>query len=96
MHKFKINVDRIYFLRSQDEVEAKPQPQARSVDTWRRKSPRRQNDDDDRLPRRVVSPDRNSKYEDAPPPRENPWTKHSINKESGGENVCNGTPTLPT
>ncbi|VVC43713.1 Hypothetical protein CINCED_3A011384 [Cinara cedri] len=80
--------------KSQEEVEVKPVPQAKSVETWRRRSPRRQNEDDDRLPRRRVSPDRNPKYEEAPPPRENAWTKqHSINKEPeiSNENICNGT-----
>lgn len=87
----------IYLIRNLDEAEVKTQPpQPKSVETWRRKSPRRQSDDD-RPPRRRTSPDRNPRYEEAPPPRENVWEKHSVNKEttvSSEENVCNGTPQM--
>lgn len=87
----------IYLIRNQDEAEVKPlPPQPKSVETWRRKSPRRQNDDD-RPPRRRTSPERNPRYEEAPPPRENAWEKHSVNKEatvSPEENVCNGNPQM--
>lgn len=83
-------------IRNLEEIDVKPPPQPRIVETWRRKSPRRKNDDNDRPPRRRVSPERNPNYEEAPPPRENPWERHSANKEkespSSDENLCNGTP----
>lgn len=85
----------LIFFRCQDEAEVKP-PQSKSVETWRRRSPRRTNDDD-RTPRRRTSPERNPRYEEAPPPRENAWEKHSsLIKESlsSEENMCNGTPTM--
>ncbi|XP_025205207.1 eukaryotic translation initiation factor 4B isoform X1 [Melanaphis sacchari] len=81
--------------KCQEETEVKPPPQPKSVETWRRRSPRRTNDDD-RIPRRRASPERNPRYEEAPPPRENAWEKHSLIKESlsSEENVCNGTSTI--
>lgn len=93
--------NKIYLIRCQEETtEFKPPPSqpAKSVETWRRKSPRRQNDDDRVPPRRRVSPEHNPKYEEAPPPRENAWVKHPIiNKEQPDENVCNGiTPPIPS
>lgn len=84
-----------YFIRCQEETEVKPPPQPKLVETWRRRSPRRQSDDD-RVPRRRVSPERNPRYEEAPLPRENAWEKHSLIKESlsSEETVCNGTPSM--
>ncbi|XP_022170689.1 eukaryotic translation initiation factor 4B [Myzus persicae] len=81
--------------KCQEETEVKPPPQPKSVETWRRRSPRRQSDDD-RVPRRRVSPERNPRYEEAPPPRENAWEKHTLIKESlsSEENMCNGTPPI--
>jgi len=94
--------NKMYINRSQEET-TEVKPPSKSVETWRRKSPRRQNDDDLEPPRRRVSPERNSRYEEAPPPRENAWVKHPvINKEqpeTPDENVCNGimpTPPPPT
>lgn len=87
-----------YFLRSQEESEVRPPPvQSKTVETWRRRSPRRQNDDD-RQPRKRVSPERHPRYEQAPPPRENAWEKKILLKEQpsvpSDENVCNGTPPM--
>jgi len=75
---------------------AQPPPQPKTVETWRRRSPRRQNDDDRLPPRKRVSPERHPRYEEAPPPRENAWEKHSLPKEpvTSNENVCNGTPSM--
>jgi len=92
----------MYLIRSQEEtIEVKPPSQLpKSVETWRRKSPRRQNDDDRVPPRRKISPERNPRYEEAPPPRENAWVKHPvINKEpleTPDENVCNGITPIPS
>lgn len=84
----------IYFTSNQEESDFKPpsrSTQPKPVETWRRKSPRRQNDDDS-APRRRVSPERNPRYEEAPPPRENAWERQPvvIKETSPEENVYNG------
>jgi len=87
------NLNEVSDDKSQEETEVVVKPsQPKPVETWRRRSPRRQNDDDC-PPRRRTSPERNPRYEEAPPPRINAWEKHSLNKElvSSDDNVCNGT-----
>lgn len=93
---FYNNVYNVLF-RTQEEPEFKQPSQPKTVDTWRRRSPRRQGDDERPEPRRRASPERHPRYEEAPPPRENAWEKHPLPKGppaavSSDENVCNGTP----
>ncbi|XP_050541779.1 eukaryotic translation initiation factor 4B [Daktulosphaira vitifoliae] len=70
----------------QEETEVKPPSHSRPVETWRRRSPRRQNDD--RPPRRRTSPDKNPHYEEASLPKEN--LRDKSNQQKSDENECNG------